>query len=56
MGKLAIGEGRPYVELNAKAAERTASRPKLVHENTRFLFCTVSQASGAFLSRGRSCG
>jgi hypothetical protein len=41
MGKLAIGEGRPYVDLNAKAAERTAyQRPKLVHENTRILSCT----------------
>ena len=41
MGKLAIGEGRPYGDLHAKAAERTASQgPKLVHENLRILSCT----------------
>ena len=41
MGKLAIGEGRPYGDLHAKAAERTASQgPKLVHEKLRILSCT----------------
>jgi hypothetical protein len=35
MGKLAIGEGRPYVDLNAKATERTARKARFdlsVHE------------------------
>ena len=30
MGKLAIGEGRPYVDLNAKTAERTPRNAQAV--------------------------